>query len=152
MERERVRPARPPLDEIRRYLAGEPYQRWNDLVRRFATAETLEPKDRKAYLRTMLYPARFCYSWLTGRIGSNDEAVAYLAETAPAGVDVDLVARAPRCRRSDAGSRPSVFRTSEAAVPDRCLCGNCRALGSGKLNRSSRSGPLTSSPPPAGSA
>jgi hypothetical protein len=102
MEWERVRPARPSLEEIQRYLAGAPFENWRDLVQRFATAEILEPKDRKAYLRTFLYPARFCYSWLTGRMGSNDDAVAFLAKAAPAGVDVGLITRALQCRQSDA--------------------------------------------------
>ncbi len=105
-ERERVRPARPSLEEIQRYLAGAPFKNWSDLVRRFATAETLEPKDRKAYLRTILYAARFCYSWLTGRMGSNDDAVAYLAKAAPAGLDVRLIVRALQCRQSDADPDP----------------------------------------------
>jgi hypothetical protein len=37
-------------------------------VQRFASAEILEPKDRKASPRTLRYPARFCDSWMTGRI------------------------------------------------------------------------------------
>jgi predicted nucleotidyltransferase len=102
VERERVRPARPSLEEIQRYLAGAPFENWRSLVRRFATTETLEPKDHKACLRTFLYPARFCYSWLTGRMGSNDEAVEFLARAAPAGVDMSLITRALQCRQSDA--------------------------------------------------
>ena len=101
-ERERVRPARPSLEEIQRYLAGAPFENWRGLVRHFATAEMLEPKDRKAYLRTILYPARFCYSWLTGRMGSNDDAVSFLANAAPAGVDMCLMTRALQCRQSNA--------------------------------------------------
>ena len=101
-EREPVRPPRPSLDEIRRYLAGPPLARWMETARRFAGAATLAPEDRKAYLRALLYPARFAYSWLTGRMGSNDEAVAFLARTPLAGLDIDLIARALECRRADA--------------------------------------------------
>lgn len=101
-ERERVRPARPSLDEIRSYLAGAPFTRWTESVRRFAGTATLEPTDRKAYLRTILYPGRLCYSWLTGRMGSNDEAVAFLAGNPPAGLDVTSISRALRCRLADA--------------------------------------------------
>jgi predicted nucleotidyltransferase len=68
MERECVRPVRPTLEEIQHYLAGAPFASWIDRARRFATAETLEPKNRKLYLRTLLYPGRFCYSWMTGRM------------------------------------------------------------------------------------
>jgi len=102
MERECVRPVRPTLEEIRRYLLGSPFSNWADRARYFATAETLEPKDRKAYLRTLLYPARFCYSWMTGRVGSNDDAVAFLGKTRPPRLDVGLVTRALQCRQADA--------------------------------------------------
>jgi hypothetical protein len=56
MERERVRPVRPRLEEIRNYLGGAPFANWTEQARRFASAEALDPKDHKAYLRTLLYP------------------------------------------------------------------------------------------------
>src|SRR5262249_42246849 len=73
-----------------------------ETAHRFAAAAMLEPKDRKVYLRTLLYSARFCYSWSTGRVGSNDEAVAFLARMLPAGLDMALITRALDCRRADA--------------------------------------------------
>ena len=100
-ERQRVQPVRPPLDEIQRYLADAPFANWTDQSRRFAAAEILEPKDRKAYLRTLLYPARFCYSWMTGRMGSNDDAVAFL-RTRPTGLDLSLITSALQCRQVEA--------------------------------------------------
>jgi predicted nucleotidyltransferase len=102
MERERVRPVRPRLEEIRNYLGGAPFANWTEQARRFASAETLDPKDHKAYLRTLLYPGRFCYSWMTGCMGSNDEAVAFLGKTRPARLDVSLISRALQCRHADA--------------------------------------------------
>ena len=66
----------------------------------FAAAQVLEPKDHKAYLRTLLYPGRFCYSWITGLMGSNDDAVTFLAERRPVGLDVSLIERALQCRRA----------------------------------------------------
>src|SRR5262249_39860482 len=78
------------------YLGGAPFANWTEQARRFATAETLEPKDRKAYLRT---PGRFCYSWMTGRMGSNDDAVALLGKTRPTRLDVSLITRALQCRQ-----------------------------------------------------
>jgi hypothetical protein len=99
MERERVGVARPTLEDIRDYLRGAPFESWSERARGFAAADRLEPKDRKAYLRTHLYPARFCYSWATGLVGSNDDAVAYLKHRHPVGLDVDLIERALRCRR-----------------------------------------------------
>jgi hypothetical protein len=120
-ERECVRPVRPALEEIQRYLGGAPFANWKQLVRRFATAEILEPRDRKAYLRTLLYPARFCYSWMTGRMGSNDDAVTFLGKTRPTGLDLSLITSALHCRQADADP-DSLFpaRTSLASQVDAC--------------------------------
>ena len=102
MERELVRPARPTPEEIQHYLRGAPFANWADRARSFAAAETLEPKDHKEYLRTLLYPGRFYYSWMTGLMGSNDAAVAFLSERYPARLDVSLIARALQCRQMGA--------------------------------------------------
>jgi hypothetical protein len=99
-ERERVQPTRPTLDEIRRYLSGAPLADWKECARRFAASETLDPKDHKRYLKTLLYPGRLFYSWMTGRIGSNDDAVTSLKERCPAGLDIGLLARALQCRQA----------------------------------------------------
>ncbi len=106
LERERVLPARPPLAEIRHYLGGAPFTGWVERARKFATAAVLERKDQKAYLRTHLYPARLCYSWITGRMGSNDEAVAFLIEQKIAGLDMELIKRALQCRLAGADPDP----------------------------------------------
>lgn len=127
MERERVRPTRPGLDEVQRYLGGAPFANWTDLARRFATSETLEPKDRKAYLRTLLYPARFCYSWMTGRMGSNDDAVAFLDKTRPARLDVALITRALQCRQADAN--PDSLFPARKSLPSQVDA--CAALVAG---------------------
>jgi hypothetical protein len=63
MEQEHVRPVRPALEEIQRYLGDAPFANWTDSARRFATAEFLEPKDRKAYLRTS-FPLFENHAWL----------------------------------------------------------------------------------------
>jgi predicted nucleotidyltransferase len=102
MERECVRPARPTLQEIRHYLRGKPFAHWAYSARSFAAARRLKAKDHKAFLRTLLYPGRFCYSWMTGRIGSNDEAVAFLGEGHPARLDINLLTRALQCRQTAA--------------------------------------------------
>jgi hypothetical protein len=102
MERECVRPARPTLEEIQHYLHGAPFTNWADRARSFAVARRLEANDRKAYLRTLLYPGRFCYSWMTGLMGSNDNAVAFLSERHIPGLDVGLIASALQCRQTAA--------------------------------------------------
>jgi len=102
IERERVMPPRPSLAEVRSYLAGPPFESWSNDAVRFSTLDRLAEQDRKRYLRALLYPARFLYSWTTGKICSNDEAVAFLQREPPAGLDVGLIARALRCRIDDA--------------------------------------------------
>ena len=108
VERERIRPERPSIDDIQAYLRGTPFESWTRTAARFAALDRLEPDDRKPYLRAHLYPARFVYSWMTGRMASNDDAVAFLDDRRPAGLDVDLVARALKCRR-DADDPDSLF-------------------------------------------
>ena len=115
MEHERLRPPRPTLEEIRQYLRGPMFTTWVDRARSFAGAETLEPKDHKMYLRTILYPGRFCYSWMTGGIGSNDAAVTFLNERPVPGLDIDLIARALRCR--EAAADPDVLFYARTALP-----------------------------------
>jgi hypothetical protein len=127
MEQDRVRPVRPRLEEIQRYLGGEPFANWKNQVWRFATAETLEPQDRKMYLRTLLYPARFCYSWITGRMGSNDEAVAFLGKTPPARLDLGLITRGLQCRQ--AGADPDYLFPARATLPSQVDA--CAALRAG---------------------
>jgi predicted nucleotidyltransferase len=121
LERERVEPARPTLDDIRSYLRGAPFANWAASAKRFAVAETLDPKDRKPYLRALLYPARFCYGYLIGHMGSNDEAVAFVSEQCPARLDLTSIERALQCRRC-AADPDSLFpaRTILASQVNAC--------------------------------
>jgi hypothetical protein len=114
VEREHARPPRPTLTEIRDYLRGAPFAGWAGHARAFAAGGALAPQDRKAYLRALLYPARLCFSWTTGRMGGNDEAVAFLQAQRPIGLDVDLVARALECRRVSAD--PDALFSERAAL------------------------------------
>jgi hypothetical protein len=97
-EREHVTPAPPALEEIRDYLRGAPFANWATRAREFANAATLDAKDRKAYLRALLYPARLCFSYATGLMTSNDKAVEYLHQDAPQGLDLDSIEQALQCR------------------------------------------------------
>jgi hypothetical protein len=102
IERERVTPSRPSLDEVRGYLAGAPFTSWIHSAEVFAASEALAPPDRKSYLRALLYPARFVASFMTGRMMSNDDAVARLQEFCPPDLDISLIQRALECRRAAA--------------------------------------------------
>lgn len=105
-ERERVQPVRPPLQEIRAYLRAAPFANWADRARAFADAAALDANDRKPYLRALLYPARFCYGYVSGHMGSNDDAVAFLQERPPAGLDLASIEQALACRRAAAEPDP----------------------------------------------
>ena len=102
MERERIAPSRPSLDEIRGYLAGAPFTNWIHSAEAFAASGALAPQDRKSYLRAMLYPARFVASFMTGTMMSNDAAVARLQEFCPADLDASLIRRALAYRHAAA--------------------------------------------------
>jgi predicted nucleotidyltransferase len=127
VERECVRPARPSLDDIRQYLRGAPFAAWAERARSFAAADALAPKDHKAYLKALLYPGRFCYSWMTGLIGSNDDAVAFLGEGQVKGLDLDLLENALQCRQS--ADDPDTLFSSRSVLPSQIDA--CAALVSG---------------------
>lgn len=101
IEREHVRPARPTLSQIRTYLGAEPLRNWALQAEKLSALAVLTGANHKAYLRTLLYPARFVYSWTTGKMASNDAAVAWLRLHAHAGLDLDLIERALKCRNED---------------------------------------------------
>jgi len=102
VERERIAPPRPSLEEIRGYLAGTPFTNWTHSAEAFAASEALAPQDRKSYLRAMLYPARFVASFMTGTMMSNDDAVARLQEFCPPDLDASIIQRALAYRRAAA--------------------------------------------------
>ncbi|HUZ72056.1 MAG TPA: hypothetical protein VMU87_03660 [Stellaceae bacterium] len=119
--RELVPPPRPTRDDIRTYLRGQPFASWAQAANAFAEIDELGPADHKPFIRALLYPARFVYSWTTGAMGSNDDAVAFLDAHAPPGLDVDLVVRALRCRR-EARDPDSLFAERAALLRQRDAC------------------------------
>jgi predicted nucleotidyltransferase len=115
IESERVNPVRPTLQEIRGYLGGAPFASWAASATHFAGLDTLGSHERKAYLRALLYPARFIYSWMTGGMASNDDAVAFLNGQQVPGLDADLVAAALQCRHD--ASDPDRLFPARAVLP-----------------------------------
>ena len=99
----------------------EPFETWAGNATAFAALEKLEPDNHKPYLRAHLYPARLVYSWMTGRMASNDDAVAFVDRHRPDGLDVGLVSRALQCR-SEARDPDILFadRTSLPRQVDAC--------------------------------
>jgi predicted nucleotidyltransferase len=124
VERERARPPRPGLGEVRAYLTGKPFEGWAQGAAQFAALDALEPKSHKPYLRAHLYPARFVYSFMTGRMGSNDDAVEWLKDRALPGLDVALIAAALDCRR--AAADPDMLFPSRGVLPRQVAA--CAAL------------------------
>jgi len=120
LESRRVYPARPALAEIHTYLGGEPFRNWSKEVQFFSALNELTVDDHKRYLRALLYPARFWYSWETGAIGSNERAVTYLQDRR-VDIDLDLISRALFCR-SQQGDPRSLFseRSKLLHLYDRC--------------------------------
>jgi predicted nucleotidyltransferase len=110
-ERARVRPERPSLPAIRAYLRGTPLEQWGAQIRHYRELPALGMSDHKPYLRTLLYPARLLYSWTTGAMASNDDAVHFLREHPVPDLDLDLIERALECRREN--------RDLDALFPER---------------------------------
>lgn len=115
-ERERVLPIRPTLDEIRAYLRGAPFTNWTENAHRFAAMDALSSGDHKAFIRTLLYPARLVYSWSTGRMGSNADAVAFTCEHGPAGMDTGILTRTLSYR--EAAADPDALFAARSILPD----------------------------------
>jgi hypothetical protein len=125
-ERERVRPMRPAQEEIQRYLGGAPFANWTDQVRRFATAEILEPKDRKAYLRTLLVSGAILLQ-LDDRPHGLERGCCGVSSQNTSSASRRKLARqravlSPDRRRS----RLSLSSANVAAVSARRLCGTSR--------------------------
>jgi predicted nucleotidyltransferase len=99
LERERVQPERPSLDDIREYLRGGPFERWATQIRHYSVLPAFPSSDHKPYLRCLLYPARLLYSWTTGALASNDDAVEFLQRHPVPQLDLDLILRALKCRQ-----------------------------------------------------
>ncbi len=116
IERERVVPARPSRDEIRAYLSGAPFASWTENAERFAKTAVLTPGDHKAFIRTLLYPARLVYSWSTGRMASNDEAVGLTCERRVPGMNTEVLTQALAYRQ--AGADPDALFPARTILPD----------------------------------
>ncbi len=59
---------------------------------------SLEPQDRKPFIRSILYPARLIYSWDCLGVSSNDDAVEYVQQVEPPELDLKPIEMALACR------------------------------------------------------
>ncbi len=90
---------RPQKAEIRTELLASVEKSWKPRVAELRALGALASQQRKPYIRTILYPARLIYSWDRLAVHSNDSAVEYLQQVAPAGLAVEPILRALQCRR-----------------------------------------------------
>jgi predicted nucleotidyltransferase len=89
---------RPTKDEIHREQLQSIERSWKSRLPELSRLTTLEPKDRKPYIRAILYAARLIYTWDNLAVDSNDRAVEYLHQVQPPGLDIKPIDMALACR------------------------------------------------------
>ena len=89
---------RPSRDEIHREQQQSIERSWKSRLPELSRLTTLEPKDRKPYIRAILYAARLIYTWDNLAVDSNDRAVEYLHQVQPPGLDLKPIDMALACR------------------------------------------------------
>jgi hypothetical protein len=89
---------RPTKEEIHHEQLQSIEKSWKSRLPELSRLKKLEPKDRKPYLRAILYAARLIYTWDNLAVDSNDRAVEYLHQVQPSGLDLLSVDMALACR------------------------------------------------------
>jgi len=90
---------RPNKDEIHREQCESIERSWKSRLPELSSLTSLEPKDRKPYIRAILYAARLIYTWDNLAVDSNDRAVEYLHKVRPPGLDLKPIDMALACRQ-----------------------------------------------------
>ena len=113
---------RPSKDEIHQEQRESIERSWKSRLPELSSLTRLEPKDRKPYIRAILYAARLIYTWDNLAVDSNDRAVEYLHQVQPPGldlkpIDMALVCRNEKCTAEDVFALRSDFnRQCESAI------------------------------------
>lgn len=89
---------RPTKDEIHQEQIQTIERSWKSRLPELSGFTALEPKDRKPYIRAILYAARLIYTWDNLVVDSNDHAVEYLHQVQPPGLDLKPIDMALACR------------------------------------------------------
>jgi len=89
---------RPTKDEIHQEQIQSIERSWKSRLPELSRLTTLAPKDRKPYIRAILYAARLIYTWDNLAVDSNDRAVEYLHQVQPPGLDLEPIDMALACR------------------------------------------------------
>lgn len=90
---------RPTEAEIHRALEESIENSWKPRIAELQGLTRLEASQRKPYVRAILYAARLIYTWDKLVVNSNDEAVHYLHQVRPRGLDLRAIDAALACRR-----------------------------------------------------
>ena len=91
---------RPTKNEIHQEQLDSIERSWKSRWPELSRLTTLEPKDRKPYIRAILYAARLIYTWDKLAVDSNDRAVEYLHQVQPPGLDLKPIDMALACRQA----------------------------------------------------
>ena len=89
---------RPTKEEIHEEQLQSIERSWKSRLPELSRLTTLEAKDRKPYIRAILYAARLIYTWDNLVVDSNDRAVEYLHQVRPARLDLKPIDMALACR------------------------------------------------------
>jgi len=95
---------RPNREEIHQEQLQSIERSWKPRLPRLNRLTSLEAKDRKPYIRAILYAARLIYTWDNLAVGSNDAAVEYLHRVEPEGLDLTPIDMALACRNGNCGA------------------------------------------------
>ena len=90
---------RPTEVEVRRALRESIEKSWQPRIPELQALIRLEAKDRKPYVRAILYAARLIFTWDKHTVDSNDRAVEYLHQVQPPGLELEPIDRALACRQ-----------------------------------------------------
>jgi hypothetical protein len=113
---------RPTKDEIHQEQLQSIERSWKSRLPELDRLTALEAKDRKPYIRAILYAARLIYTWDNLVVASNDRAVAYLHQVQPPGLDLDPIDMALSCRNETCTAedvfalRPDLLRQCDSAI------------------------------------
>jgi hypothetical protein len=89
---------RPTKEEIHGEQLQSIERSWKSRLAELSSLTILEPRDRKPYIRAILYAARLIYTWDNLAVGSNDCAVEYLHLVHPPGIELQPIDMALACR------------------------------------------------------
>jgi len=90
---------RPAAVEVHKALLESIEKSWQPRIPELQTLTRLEAKDRKPYVRAILYAARLIYTWDKLAVDSNNGAVEYLHQVQPPGLDLKPIDLALACRQ-----------------------------------------------------